>query len=196
MKLKYIIYTAIALLGVVAVLFTTGFFAPFNAKTAEKSIAEGKPSYITVNEGDKINACKIQIAQEKGIVIIPFEIEKANFATQNGIVKHNELTSAFIAQKWGNNWFSDILQSSDSLFRVIQKDTIVKIIEAQPDVKKLNHHLDSISNGTEQLFIWYWPEEKSGANVAVSRKLSDSSIAVFYYYEVNPYTLDAMPILY
>lgn len=189
MQKKYFIYSAILFIGAMAFLFLNDYFAPFNARTAQKGIDEGLPIFITIDEGQAINAYKTQVAQSKGLFLLPYDIEHASFLTKKGIKKHNQLTYLHLSNQLGENWFSQLLDEADLLFRENQRDTIVKMVAQIPEVMKLNHYFDSISQGKEQLKIWYFPEEKSAANVAVARDWEDSSVAVFYYYFVDPYEL-------
>ncbi len=186
---KLYIVAAFVIVAILVAHFTFGLFCRYNYFTAKAGIKKNAPVYITADEGATINLCKKQIAQEQGFDVVLLDLINSNSIALRGISIHNEITNKYLVHQKGENWHTEYLQAVDSLFKENQKDTITQIVLAQPEVKKLNHYLDSISNGTEQLKVWYFPQEKEEANVAVSREMSDQSIAIFYYYQVDPYSL-------
>jgi hypothetical protein len=178
--------------------FYHGLFTPYNYLTAKWDIAKSKPRILQYGYRGSM------ITDKQAIVIAPkygfnYDIVgdcEMTTPLVNGINAYNAVTIKFLNGKLGNDWKKKFDIEIDSLFRVYRVDTIRKIVLAIDEVKIIDDYLDSVSGGKEHLYIWVLPQEKDEPNVRVGRIMPDMSRRVFYYYQVDPYSLKSTRILY
>lgn len=186
------------LLAIVLIVlhFFYGLFTPYNYLTAKWDIARNKPRILQYGEPMRTDKQAFQTATRFGFT---YDIVAGCAVTPplvNGIDAYNAAMTTHLNKQLGKDWKNRFDFEVDSLFREDRVDTIQKTILAIEDIKQLDNYLDSISNGKRHLYIWVLPQEKSKPNVRVSEKYPDGSIRVFEYYQVNPYTLEALSVKY
>lgn len=183
-------------IGLITLHVLGGLFTPYNYLTAKWDIAKGKPRILQYG--------KAMLSDKQAITIAPkfgfnYDIVAGCLVTTslvNGIDAYNSVTTKYLNDNLGTDWKKKFDFQVDSLFRVDRVDTIRKTILAVSKVKEMSDYVDSISGGREHLFIWVLPQEKNGPNVRVSQIMPDSSIRVFYYYQVDPYSLQYSSVQY
>jgi hypothetical protein len=193
---KIIIAITFTVVGLTALHLFYGLFTPYNYLTAKWDIAHDKTRILQYGKAMKSDEQAIKIAPKFGFT---YDIVAGCFVTTplvNGVDAYNSVTTTYLNNKLGNDWKKKFDFEVDSLFREDRVDTIRKTILAIDKVKQLDNYLDSASNGKEHLYIWVLPQKKSNANVRVGRKWPDGGTRVFYYYQVDPYSLQASSIQY
>jgi len=188
--------TIVVVSGLIVLYFFCGLFTPYNYFTAKWDIAQNRPRILQYGEAMNTDEQAVKIAANFGFT---YDIVAGCLVTTplvNGVDIYNSVTTKYLDNKLGSNWKKKFDFQVDSLFREDRVDTIRKTILAIDEVKELDNYLDSASNGKEHLFIWVLPQEKNNPNVRVSRKMPDSTIRVFYNYQVDPYSLQASSIQY
>lgn len=195
-RTKILLGAIVVVSGLAALYFFYGLFTPYNYFTAKWDIAQDKPRILQYGETMMTAEQAVKIAPKFGFT---YDIVTGCLVTTplvNGIDIYNSVTTKYLNNKLGYDWKKKFDFQVDSLFREDRVDTIRKTILAIDKVKKMDNYLDSVSNGKEHLYIWVLPQEKTNPNVRVSRKMPDGSIRVFYYYQVNPYSLQVSSIQY
>jgi len=193
---KILLGTIVFVSGLTALYFFCGLFTPYNYFTAKWDIAQDRPRILQYGEAMMTDEQAIKIAPKFGFT---YDIVAGCLVTTplvNGVDIYNSVTTKYLENKLGNDWKKKFDFQVDSLFRADRVDTIRKTILAIDKVREIDNYLDSASNGKEHLYIWVLPQEKNKPNVRISRKMPDGSITVFYYYKVDPYSLQASSIQY
>lgn len=195
-RTKIIIVTALMAIGLTALHFCYGLFTPYNYITAKWDIAQGQPRMLQYGELDVSDQQAVKLAPVFGF---RYEIVAGCAVTSplvTGIEAYNGVTTKYLDGKLGKDWEKKFQAAVDSLFRVERVELIRKTVLEIDDVKQMNGYLDSVSGGKRQLLIKVLPLENNGPNVSVGEIMSDSSIRIFYYYQVDPYSLEVSRIQY
>jgi hypothetical protein len=196
-KRTKIILTTIFILSVLTALhFYFGLFTTYNYITAKWDIAHNRPRILQYGEAMETDEQAFKLAPKFGFI---YDIVANCIVTTpivNGINTYNTVTIKYLTDKHGKDWKKKFDFSVDSLFRVDRVDTIRKTILAIDNIKQMDNYLDSVSNGKRHLYIWVLPQEKNEPNVKVGEIMPDSSIRVFYYFQVDPYSLQVSTIQY
>lgn len=196
-KSKLILITTLLFVGLLIILhFFYGLFTKYNYFTAKWDILSGKPRILQYGEPMMSDKEAISISPKFGFHYKIVAGCVVSTPERNGIEAYNLAITAYLDKKNGSSWKNRFDFQVDSLFLMDRKDTIKKVILAIDEVKKMSNDLESFSHGSRHINVFVLPQKKGQPNAWVGEIMSDSSIRVFYYYSVNPYTLEASRIHY
>ncbi len=176
--------------------FCCGLFTPYNYFIAKWDIIRGRPKIILFG--------KPKMSEKEAMFLAPkfgFQYKIAGGCIMSssklkGIEAYNRVVNTYLYDINGNGWQTKFDAQVDSFFFSNRRDTITKIIYSIGYIKEMSSYLDSVSHGSRQISVGFLLLKNTRANVWVGEILPDSLIRVFYYFNVNPYTLEANRIHY
>ena len=169
--------------------FLFGLFTPYNFFTAIYDVLTDQPRYVQYGERNFTDKEAISVAPRYGF---QYEIAAGCLVSQplvRGINNYNFFINDYLNKKTGRNWKVKFDTEVDSLFRFNRSDMIRKVVLEQPLVKELSQHLYCMSDGRRKVYVWILQKKREEANVRVCEIRPDKLIRIYYYYDVDPYTL-------
>lgn len=188
-RAKNAIVVTLITLALIVLHFLCGLFTPYSFLTAVKDIVTGNPKLLQYGEYSLSDKQAIEVAPKYGFTYKIITSHITSKPLENGMRAYNSVIAKYISYTCGSNWENQFDYQVDSLFRLSRVDTMRKTILTIDRVKAMNDYLDSISDHRQHVFIWVLPQNKNEPNVRVGQIMSDSSIRVYDYYSIDPYTL-------
>lgn len=198
MKKKIVITLTLIVLssGLFVSYYSFGLFTSYNYVTAKWDIFKSHPLILQYGEALLTDKEAVKIAPKYGF---NYDIVAGCIISTprvNGIKSYNSVMEKYLENKLGTNWRQKFDFQVDSLFRIDRVDTIRKKILAIPNIKEMDHNLDSLSNGKTHLIVSVAPLKKEGSNVTVGSAINDRVNIILFYYYVDPYSLSVSSIHY
>ena len=187
---------AVIIICFIALHYFFGLFKPYNYLTAKWDILNNNPAIVVYGLPAETDQEAFALAPEFGFLYKRIGGSKVTKPLVNGAEQYNAVTVAYLDQKLGKEWKQRFDLRVDSLYRINRMDTIRKVVLAMPQNKEMNDYLDSVSGGKRKLYIWVLPMEKDNPNVRVGEMMPDSSVRIFDYYRVDPYSLQIASVQY
>lgn len=176
--------------------FLFGLFTPYNFFTALYDVLSDQPRYVQYGERNVTDKEAIELAPMYGF---KYEIAAGCIVSTpfvNGIRNYNFFINDYLKKKTGKDWKIKFDTAVDSLFRFNRADMIRKTVLEQPLVKELSQHLYCMSDGRRKVYVWVLQKKREDANVRVCEIRPDKLIRIYYYYDVDPYSLKIKQIRY
>ena len=181
-------------LAILHILF--GLFTPYNYLTAKWDLLKGKPQLVIYGLPRKSDKEAFSIAPQFGFRYKYGAGCNVSQAMVNGFEGYNNVMNNYLESKLGKDWSKKFDMQVDSIFTINRTDTIRKLILSESSIKEWDSILTSSSNGKRQLYVWVLPKKIDEANVRVGEIMTDSTLRIYSYFYVDPYTLKIEPIHY
>ncbi len=173
-----------------------GIFTPYNYLTAKQDIATNQLKIIRYGEAEISDFQARKLAPKYG-----FKYQRGTNCSVtrpfvNGVEVYNRTIATELNKRFGPNWKDRFNFQIDSTFREERVDTIRKIAMSIDKIKQLSTSLEKSNDNRLKFYMEVLPQLKIKPNVRVGVLDPDRTLRVYWYYYIDPYTLNIRSVNY